>query len=134
MHLPGLHSNSVSLHCFDPFDRNRFIIFHSRNHSFARLVAVRARTEANKSETNLANDLSAHQFISRDIKLGSSEPVSISRYNFLRRIRIFSLFSTFLLFLSFFLLSFFSFFFFFNRRNERRFAGRFLHIKLKVQR
>lgn len=60
MHLPGLHSNSVSLHCFDPFDRNRFIIFHSRNHSFARPVAVRARTEANKSETNLANNLSAH--------------------------------------------------------------------------
>lgn len=45
MHLPGLHSNSVSLHCFDPFDRNRFIIFHSRNHSFARPVAVRAREQ-----------------------------------------------------------------------------------------
>lgn len=109
---------------FRPFRSQSFYHF-SFSQPFFRTTSrrARARTEANKSETNLEQFISTHQFISRDIKLGSSKPVSISRYNFLRRIT----------FLSFLYFSSFSLFFF-NRRNERRFADRFSYIKLQVQR
>lgn len=65
MQSPGLHSNSVSLHDSDPFDSNRFIIFHS--------TTIRNMPRTNKpNKPKFTKDLSVTQIyyiIYRDIKL-----------------------------------------------------------------
>lgn len=65
MQSPRLHSNSVSLHDSDPFDSNRFIIFHS--------ITIRDMPRSNKpNKPKFAKDLSMRQIyyiMHRDIKL-----------------------------------------------------------------
>lgn len=96
MQSPGLHSNSVSLHDSDPFDSNRFIIFHS--------TTIRNMPRTNKpNKPKFTKDLSVTQIyyiIYRDIKL-KLEQSCFSYCEFLGKISFFHNFF-FIFILSFF--------------------------------